>query len=254
MYKKILLFTIIILTALDLHAGKIRIAIIDFKPDGVSETFSRRVSELIRSEMINTGSFTIIERTSMDSILKEQAFQQTGCMDDSCAVTIGRLLSAKKMLIGTILKLGNKTVITGRIVDVERGTADFSHSQIVQSESRLFHAIKLFAQNLTLRIQGKKPVEDTGANILKERPEKKEPLESFIEEELSPEKARVKASVNGKYFNLIQVLNCPKDRRSYGTFRDWGYWSGKSWCGKAVRKGYWVWVAPNWYIWEGRKE
>ncbi len=254
MYKKIILSSIIILTALNLHAEKIRIAIIDFKPDGVTETLSRRVSELIRNEMINTGSFIIIERTSMDSILKEQAFQQAGCTEDSCAVTIGRLLSARKMLIGTILKLGKKTVITGRIVDVERGTADFSHSQVVQSESRLFHAITLFVKNLTLRIQGRKPVEDTGTKILKEGTEKKEPLQPLNGEELSPEKAREKASVKGKYSNLLQILNCPKDRRSYGNFKDWGYWSGKRWCGKAVRKGYWVWVAPNWYIWERRKE
>jgi TolB-like protein len=253
MFKKSILVSLIFLLAGNLYAEKIRIAIIDFKPDGVSQTFSRRVSELIRNEMINTGSYTIIERTSMDSILKEQAFQQAGCTDDSCAVTIGRLLSAKKMLIGTILKLGNKTVITGRIVDVERGTADFSHSQVVRSESRLFHAISLFAKNLTLRMQGKKPIDQSVFTEGNKIPERKDPKLPVYEETLDPDEARKKASVKGKYFNLIQVLNCPKDRRSYGTFREWGYWSGNKWCGKSVKKGYWVWVAPNWYIWRGRK-
>lgn len=58
------------------------------------------------------------------------------------------------------------------------------------------------------------------------------------------------ASVNGKYSDLIQVVNCPEDRANYGEFIDWGYWSGTSWCGQVTQPGYWVWVNPNWYIWQ----
>lgn len=57
------------------------------------------------------------------------------------------------------------------------------------------------------------------------------------------------SSVNGKYSNLIQVMNCPKDRSSYGEFRDYGYWGGGPWCGQTGKAGYWVWVAPDWYVW-----
>lgn len=57
------------------------------------------------------------------------------------------------------------------------------------------------------------------------------------------------ASVDGKYSNLIQTLPCPKDRRTYGEFRDYGYWGGGPWCGRTGKAGYWVWVAPNWYVW-----
>lgn len=57
------------------------------------------------------------------------------------------------------------------------------------------------------------------------------------------------ANVGGKYSNLIQTLPCPKDRTSYGEFRDYGWWGGGAWCGRTGKAGYWVWVAPNWYIW-----
>jgi hypothetical protein len=57
------------------------------------------------------------------------------------------------------------------------------------------------------------------------------------------------ASVNGKYSDLIQVVNCPSNRGSYGEFYDWGYWSGTYWCGQSTQPGYWVWANPNWYIW-----
>ena len=57
---------------------------------------------------VNTGLFTVGERGEMDSILKEQGFQASGCTDIECAVKIGKLLSANKMLVGEIGKLGTK--------------------------------------------------------------------------------------------------------------------------------------------------
>ncbi len=65
--------------------------------------------------------------------------------------------------------------------------------------------------------------------------------------------ARGSASANGKYHNLLQKLACPSDRAKYGKYRDYGYWGGGPWCGQTGKAGYWVWVAPNWYIWGTKK-
>ena len=62
--------------------------------------------------------------------------------------------------------------------------------------------------------------------------------------QLSPE-----ASAYDSYHNLLQVLTCPQDRSQYGDFYDYGYWGGGAWCGQTGSAGYWVWVAPDWYIW-----
>lgn len=62
-------------------------------------------------------------------------------------------------------------------------------------------------------------------------------------------KAPEAASVDGKYSELIQVLNCPADGAQYGNFKDYGHWNGGPWCGQQGKAGYWVWVKPNWYIW-----
>ncbi len=65
------------------------------------------------------------------------------------------------------------------------------------------------------------------------------------------DKIPAKASVNGKYTKLLRVLDCPQDRTSYGEFYDWGHWTGTSWHNHTnLPPGYWVYVAPNWYIWE----
>jgi outer membrane protein OmpA-like peptidoglycan-associated protein len=58
-----------------------------------------------------------------------------------------------------------------------------------------------------------------------------------------------KASLNGKYSNLIQVFSCSQDAQTYGNFKEYGYWSGTTWCNQSTKTGYWVWVSPKWYIW-----
>ncbi len=61
------------------------------------------------------------------------------------------------------------------------------------------------------------------------------------------------ASAHGKYTNLLQTLTCPRDRRKYGKYSDYGYWAGGAWCGQQGKPGFWVWVAPTWYIWGTKK-
>lgn len=61
---------------------------------------------------------------------------------------------------------------------------------------------------------------------------------------------REQASVNGKYSHLMSSIRVPEDKASYGLFRDFGYWSGTNYGGhRQLPPGYWVYVAPTWYIW-----
>lgn len=59
-----------------------------------------------------------------------------------------------------------------------------------------------------------------------------------------------KASLNGKYNALVQIVHCPQDKKRYGNFSNYGYWSGGTWCGQKARAGHWIWVAPQWYVWK----
>ncbi len=136
---------------------KMRIAIMDFSPKGITIKDARTISELIRNDMINTGEYIVVERDQMNRILYEQGFQMTGCTDDSCAVQAGKLLSANKILVGSLIKLDEKIIITGRIVDVEKGTADFSEKAATESRSDLDATAERFVKRLTDRMLGKKP-------------------------------------------------------------------------------------------------
>ena len=69
-------------------------------------------------------------------------------------------------------------------------------------------------------------------------------------ERLKNEEAEKKASVEGKYQNLLKKIEVESDVKPYSAFRDWGHSNTKSYAGhKDLPAGYWVYVYPHWYIW-----
>jgi curli biogenesis system outer membrane secretion channel CsgG len=111
--KKIIICLILLLLLTPIiTSAETRLAVMDFKAKGVSHTVADNVSELIRTELINIGKYTVLERSQMSEILKEQSFQMTGCTDVSCAVQVGKLLSARKIMVGSVMQVGSKIVIS----------------------------------------------------------------------------------------------------------------------------------------------
>lgn len=148
------LLMLMLCTSSALWAEKPVIAVVDFQPKNVSRIISIAVSDLVRSEMIKTGAFTMIERTQMEEILKEQGFQMSGCTDTSCAVKIGKLMSAKKILVGEVNGIGQSIVTTIRIVDIEKGTAEFAATEKSPSIDDLDTAAKNITRELFANMQG----------------------------------------------------------------------------------------------------
>lgn len=64
------------------------------------------------------------------------------------------------------------------------------------------------------------------------------------------EAAIARARVGGKYQGLLRVLWVEQDVATYGRFKDYGLWQGSTYRGhRKLPTGYWVWVAPHWFIW-----
>ncbi len=126
-----------------------RLAVMDFQAKGVSSDVAKNVSELVRTDLISSGRFVIIERSQMNQILKEQGIQQSGCTEISCAVQVGQILSANKILIGSIMKIGKNYVISGRIVDVEKGIGEKAASESTESIDDIVNASRAFSYKIS---------------------------------------------------------------------------------------------------------
>ena len=54
-----------------------------------------------------------------------------------------------------------------------------------------------------------------------------------------------------KYSKLLKTIKVEVDQTTYGDYFDYGFWSGSSWSGHDnLPPGYWVYIAPNWHIFE----
>lgn len=132
------------------------LAILDLKAgEGVSRSMAAIASELLRTAMVKTQLFTVVDRSAIETILKEQALQRTGlCTDSACAVRIGRLLAAQKMLIGSINRAGDRFILVGNIVDVEKARIDFAEYGTIAGAGRLEQGTEEFGRRIAARIAG----------------------------------------------------------------------------------------------------
>jgi len=102
-------------------AQEITIAVLDFEGKGVSQSETSTLTDRLRDEIFKTGIYIVLERGKMDEVLKEQGFQQTGCITSECAVEVGRMLGVQQMVAGSIGKVGTVYTVSARIFDVQTG-------------------------------------------------------------------------------------------------------------------------------------
>jgi len=109
------------------------IAVLDFTAVNVSAADAVAISDFVRTALVKTKIFNIVERNNIDKILAEQGFQQTGCTTEECAVRIGKVLNVQKAIIGSYSKVENMHFITADVIDIE--TEEITDSKRVQFNS-----------------------------------------------------------------------------------------------------------------------
>jgi len=97
------------------------LAVLDLEGRGISNYEAASLTDRLRSELVNTGRVTIVERGRMEQILTEQNFQLTGCTSDECAVEVGQLLGVTTMVAGSVGKVGSTFSLDIRTIDVATG-------------------------------------------------------------------------------------------------------------------------------------
>jgi len=138
----------------EIKIEELRVAIMDLAAKDIDESTAHAVSSLIRSDMIDSKLFVMIEREQMNGILQEQGFQQVGAIDPKKAVQMGKLLAANKLMIGEITRMGKSLVITVRIVDIENGVAEYSAKGTAADEEKLQETARKVSKDLILKISG----------------------------------------------------------------------------------------------------
>jgi len=119
-YSVILLMLLAIISAYPGYAQEKRtLAILDFDGLGISQQEAQLLTNRLRTLLVQTDSYRVIERGQMEQILQEQNFQLSLCTSQECAVEVGQLLGAQEIMTGSIGKIGQTFTVDLRIVDVE---------------------------------------------------------------------------------------------------------------------------------------
>jgi hypothetical protein len=71
---------------------------------------------------VNTRNYTVVDRTDVDKILKEQNFQMSGYVDDDAFVSIGKFLGATVVITGNINGTGSQKRLVIKAIDMLTST------------------------------------------------------------------------------------------------------------------------------------
>jgi len=117
--------------------GKMNIAVNDLVGKGIDDATASIVSDRLRAELINTGVFRVMERSEMESILKEQGFHKSGACDEaSCLVEVGQLLGVDRMLAGSVGNVGGFWTISVRMINVATAEILFTASEDYEGDAK----------------------------------------------------------------------------------------------------------------------
>ncbi len=139
--KKILsLFLLCVLSANVIYAEeKLRVAVFDPTTSGISMDDGTKlaVQELISSAVVNTGMYTMVERSMIDQIIKEQSFQNSDLADSNHATEIGKLAGANKIILSAVSLVGGRNMLSIKMIDVMTATVEKQRTKVADSNDLL---------------------------------------------------------------------------------------------------------------------
>ncbi len=129
------------------------IAVLDLDILGGSKAEGSVVTDRLREEMLKTGRVTLVDRSQIEAILNEQAFQQTGCTSQECAVQVGKILGVRRIVSGKVTKLSETLwQVSAQVVDVE--TAETLRVETILREGRFVELVGTDVRALAEKLVG----------------------------------------------------------------------------------------------------
>ena len=73
---------------------------------GSDQDIGKGIADMLVTQLVRNGTYSVIERKQLDRVLGEQNFQQSGRADASTAAQLGRILGVDAIVIGSITQFG----------------------------------------------------------------------------------------------------------------------------------------------------
>ncbi len=88
--------------------AKDRVAVMDFenKSQHGGWALGRGASDMLATELVKTGKFSVMERDHLSSVLKEQNLGASGTVDPTTAARIGKVIGVEYIITGAVTEYG----------------------------------------------------------------------------------------------------------------------------------------------------
>lgn len=140
--KKILILLVSIIYSLNTIASneEIRIAVFDPVSSGDAIDAGTRIAirEIISSVIVNTGKYSLVERSMLEHVMEEQAFSNSGIVDDTQATEIGKLAGANKVIVSVITVAAGRYMLSIKMIDVKTAAVEKQQVKLLAPDELIF--------------------------------------------------------------------------------------------------------------------
>lgn len=119
-------------------------------PEGLSAEQAGAITRLLETGLVKSSAYQVVERSEISQVLSAQEFSAEACFDESSAVRLGKLLSARLIVLGTLSRLNQRLFLTARIIEVATGRT----MRAEYEEADTLEGIARRAESLGLRLGG----------------------------------------------------------------------------------------------------
>jgi TolB-like protein len=83
------------------------------------------LADLLSTDLARSRQITLVERARLGEVLREQSLTQSGAVDTASAPRVGRLLQAKRLIVGDLRFTPRREILfIARVTDVTTGKVD----------------------------------------------------------------------------------------------------------------------------------
>jgi len=108
-------------------------------------------TDRFQEELIGAGTYTSVDRARIDQVFSDQGLPRTGCASNECAIRVGKLLGAKRVVTSKLTRLDdNHWLASATLLDVD-STATL-RSGSVQYQGLFFDFLRQGTGQLAIRI------------------------------------------------------------------------------------------------------
>lgn len=127
----------------------VKIAILEFESQGIAQDLAGICLNSLSNSLSNIPYLTLIERSQIEKVIKEQDFSMTD-LSEQAGARVGQLLSADFLLLGSIGRLGSVFVLNARILDVASGKVTQGREVICEEcrDQDIYDAIRMLSATI----------------------------------------------------------------------------------------------------------